>query len=99
HEMKVVALAIEVLIFNFIEDGPVDKFLCAEPVIDNRSTLQILHACLHRAAFVSRSAVIDAEYREKLALVLDHHAGAELCRFDAAHFFFAAPTGSGPTAP
>src|SRR2546429_4147821 len=26
-------------------------------------------------------------YGEKLALVLDDHAGAELCRFDAAHCF------------
>jgi len=29
--------------------------------------------------------VIDAENREKLAVVLNDHAGAELCRFDAAH--------------
>jgi hypothetical protein len=31
--------------------------------------------------------VIDAENREKLALVLDDHAGAKLCGFDAAHNF------------
>jgi hypothetical protein len=31
--------------------------------------------------------VIDAENREKLALVLDDHAGAKLCGFDAAHSF------------
>jgi hypothetical protein len=29
--------------------------------------------------------MIDAEDGEKLAFVLDDHAGAELCRFDAAH--------------
>jgi hypothetical protein len=29
--------------------------------------------------------VIDAENREKLALVLDDHTGAELCGFNAAH--------------
>jgi len=42
--------------------------------------------------------VIDAEDGEKLALVLDDHAGAKLCRFDAAHCF-AAPTGSGRLLP
>jgi hypothetical protein len=40
---------------------------------------------LHGAALVARRAVIDAENREKLALVLDDHAGAELCGFNAAH--------------
>src|SRR5216683_3938828 len=37
--------------------------------------------------------MIDAENSEKLALVLDDHAGAELCRFDAAHFFLRPPSG------
>jgi hypothetical protein len=31
--------------------------------------------------------MIDAEDGEKLALVLDHHAGAKLCGFNAAHKF------------
>jgi hypothetical protein len=31
--------------------------------------------------------VVDAENGEKLALVLDHHAGAKLCGFNAAHSF------------
>jgi hypothetical protein len=31
--------------------------------------------------------VIGAENGEKLALVLDHHAGAKLCGFNAAHKF------------
>jgi hypothetical protein len=31
--------------------------------------------------------VVDAENGEKLALVLDDHAGAELCGFNAAHDF------------
>jgi hypothetical protein len=31
--------------------------------------------------------MIDAENSEKLALMLDDHAGAELCGFDAAHYF------------
>jgi hypothetical protein len=31
--------------------------------------------------------VVDAENREKLALVLDDHAGAKLRGFDAAHSF------------
>jgi hypothetical protein len=29
--------------------------------------------------------MVDAEHREKLALVLDDHTGAELCGFNAAH--------------
>jgi hypothetical protein len=37
--------------------------------------------------------MLGAEYREKLALVLDHHAGAELRGFDAAHRFSAIPRG------
>jgi hypothetical protein len=31
--------------------------------------------------------VVHAEDSEKLALVLDNHSRAELCRFDAAHCF------------
>jgi len=46
---------------------------------------EVSHAGLHRAALVAGRAVIDAEDGEKLSLVLDDHAGAKLCRFDAAH--------------
>ena len=46
---------------------------------------QIFQPRLHRAALVARRAVVRAEYREKLALVLDHHAGAKLGGFDVAH--------------
>src|SRR6202030_2936113 len=68
-----------------IEDGAVHEFFGAEPVIDDRTRTEVPHAGLHRAALVAGRAVIDAENSEKLALVLDDHAGAKLCRFDAAH--------------
>ena len=64
--------------------------LRTETVIDNRARAQVSHARLHGAALVAGCAVIHAKDGEKLALVLDDHAGAELCRFDAAHCFFAA---------
>jgi hypothetical protein len=42
--------------------------------------------------------MIDAENSKKLALVPDDHAGAELSRFDAAHYF-CGPDRVGPIAP
>ncbi len=85
HEVEFVALVVEVLEFHFVEDGAFDEFLGAEPVIDDRAGFEILHARLHGTAFVAGRAVIDAKNREKLALVLDDHAGAKLCGLDAAH--------------
>ena len=99
HEVKFVALVVEVLEFNFIEDGAVDEFLGAEPVIDDRAGLEILHARLHRAALVAGRAVIDAENGEKLARVLDDHAGAKLCGFNAAHDFVRPRPNRGPRLP
>src|SRR5262249_6781449 len=59
----------------------------AEPVVDHDAIPEILQPRLHRAALVSRGAVVGTEYREKLALVLDHHAGAKLCGLNGAHKF------------
>src|SRR5262249_11891364 len=51
-----------------------------------RSGAQVLHARLHGAALVAWRAVLGAEHRVQVTLMLDDHAGAEKCRFDAAHF-------------
>src|SRR5207249_8764530 len=75
----------EILKLNFIENGAFDKFFGAEAIIDNRPGFEILHARLHGPALVSGRAVLRAEHGEKLALVLDDHAGAKLCGLDAAH--------------
>ena len=83
--MKIVALVVEVFEFHFIENRAVDEFFGAEPVINHDAAPEIFHARLHRAALVAGSTVIDAENGEKLALVLNDHAGAELCGFNAAH--------------
>jgi hypothetical protein len=93
HEMEIIALFVEVLKFNFVENGAVDKFFSAEAIVNHRAILKIFHARLHGAALVAGSAVVDAKNREKLALVLDNHAGAELCSFDAAHNFLGRAAG------
>src|SRR5438045_1965828 len=85
HEMEIVALAVEILEFHFVKDGAVHKFFRAKSIIDDRAALEIFHARLHGAALIARSAMVHAENREKLALVLDDHAGTKLCGFDAAH--------------
>ena len=85
--MEVVALVVEILEFDFVQDGAVHEFFRAEAVIDHGAGAQVFHARLHGAALVARRAVIGAENGEKLALVLDHHAGAKLCGFNAAHKF------------
>ena len=82
-----IAFIIEVLELDLVEKGALDELLRAEPVVDDGPGAEILHTRLHRAALVAGRAVFGAEDREKLALVLDHHAGAELCGFDAAHRF------------
>jgi hypothetical protein len=87
HEMKIVAFVIEIFEFDFVENRAVDKLFGAEAIVNHRAILKIFHARLHGAAFVAGSAVVDAKNREKLALVLDDHAGAKLCGFDAAHNF------------
>src|SRR5262249_27533008 len=95
--MKIVALVVKVLKLHFVENGAVDKLLSAEPVVDDRAGFEILHARLHGPALVAGRAVFRAEHGEKLALVLDDHAGAKLCGLDAAHCLFAAAMR--PTAP
>src|SRR5260370_26859824 len=85
--MKIVALVIKVFKFDLIENGAFHEFFGTEPVIDDGPGSEVSHARLHRAALVARSTVINAENGIELALVPDDHAGAELCRFDAAHFF------------
>src|SRR5437016_3613729 len=85
--MKIVTLTVEVFELDFIKDGAVHEFFGAEPVVDDRTCAEVSHARLHRAALVAGRAVIDAKDGEKLALVLDDHAGPKLSRFDAAHCF------------
>src|SRR5207302_5349360 len=89
HEMELVALVIEILEFDFVQDGAVHEFFCAEPVVDHDSVPQVFQARLHRTALVAGRPVVGAENSEKLALVLDHHAGAKLCGLNAAHKFVA----------
>src|ERR1700719_3362688 len=83
--MKFVALAVTIFKLHFIQDGAIDKFFRAKAVIDHRSGAQILHARLHGAAFVARSAVVHAEYGVELPFMLNNHARAKLCGFCAAH--------------
>jgi hypothetical protein len=85
--MEIVAFAVEVLEFNFVKNGAIHEFFGAEAIVNHCAALKIFHARLHGAALVARGAVIDAKNGEKLALVLDNHAGAKLCGFDAAHSF------------
>src|SRR6185437_627617 len=67
--------------FHLIHDGALDEFLRAEPVIDDRAGAQAAHFRLHGATLVSRRPVLDAENGVKVALVLNDHAGTQLCRF------------------
>ncbi len=91
--MEIVALFVEVLEFDFVQDGAVHKFFGAEAVVDHDAIAQIFQAGLHRAALVARGAVIGAENGIELALVLDDHAGAKLRGFYCAHTFMRPQSG------
>src|SRR5258708_35411423 len=95
--MEIVAFVVEVLEFDFVKNGAIHEFFGAEAIVNHRAALEVFHARLHRSPLVAGSAVIDAKNREKLALVLDDHAGAELGGFDAAHSFHG--PGKRPQAP
>src|SRR5258708_13560873 len=87
--MELIGLVVEVLEFDFVEDGAVNELFRAEPVIDHDSVPEVFQARLHGAALVAGRAVVGAENGEKLALVLDHHAGTKLGGLNAAHKFVA----------
>src|SRR5260221_6986299 len=95
HEMEIVAFVVEVLEFDFVKNCAIHEFFGAKAIVNHRAALEVFHARLHRSPLVAGSAVIDAKNREKLALVLDDHAGAKLCGFDAAHSFHGRGSGQG----
>jgi hypothetical protein len=87
HEVEIVALFVEVLEFDFVEDGAVDEFFGAEAVVDDGAGAEIFHARLHGTALVARGAMLGAVDGVEIAFVLNDHAGAKLGGFDAAHKF------------
>src|SRR5205823_14661719 len=70
---------------HFVENGALHEFFGAKLVVDDRTGFEVFHARLHGAALVAGRAVLRAVHGEKLALMLDDHAGAKLCGFEAAH--------------
>jgi len=47
HEVKIVALVVQVFEFDFIQDGAVHEFFRAKPVIDDRTRTEVpLRVCI-----------------------------------------------------
>ena len=78
---------VQILKLDRIENRAIDEFFRPEPVIDHRPALEILQrVCIDPRLLPGvRWSVLNTVI--KLALVLDHHAGAKLCGFHAAHNF------------
>jgi len=85
HKVKTVALVVEVLELHLVQNRAFNEFFGAKAVVDDRAGAQILHARLHGAPLVSGCAVLRAVDGVQIAFVLDDHAGAEKCGFNAAH--------------
>ena len=79
HEVEIVAVAIEKLHINFIDDDLVDWVGRAKTVLEHRAGAQVAQLGLDKRAQIARSTVLNAEHRVQIIVVLDDHARTQLC--------------------
>src|SRR5258705_12634739 len=78
HEVVVVAIRIEKLHRNLIDDDTLDRVGRAEAVLEHGSGAQITQLSLNESAQVARGAMLHAENSVQLIVVLDDHARTHL---------------------
>ena len=78
HEVVAVSIRVEELHLNFIDVDLLDGIGRTEAVFEHGARPQVAQFCLNEGAQVARSAVLDAENRMQIVVVLDDHAGAKL---------------------
>src|SRR5579875_3468800 len=79
HEVVMAVALVEVLHLVLLEAHPLDLVLRAEAMLGLGAGLEVAQLRLHHAAPVARRHVDDIHHAPETVLVLDDHAGAELC--------------------
>ena len=85
HEMKRVAVGVEVLHVVLVENGALDIFFRAELVIDERVRSDIPRPALHEAALVAGCQVMQLEDPQQVVADLDEIALPQPCRLNGGH--------------
>ncbi len=79
HEVVVVAVGVEELHLHFVHGDLLDGIAGAEAVLEHGAGAQVAQLGLDEGAQVAGGAVLHAEHRMQIVVVLDDHAGTHLC--------------------
>ena len=79
HEVVIVAVAIEIFHINFIDDDPLDRIRRSKAMLEHGSGTQVAKLGLNESAQIARRAVLNAEHRMQIIVVLNDHARTQLC--------------------